>query len=92
MNIENNNLLIYDVMHYEYQEKIFNSIKNMKYPIALLANYVQNDFGRMLEDGTITKKEINLMIYDMDKNFDKVIAKLNELRKQASDIMKYHSA
>lgn len=64
----------------------------MKHRMQGLAGYVQNDFERMLEDGTTTKKDISLAIYDMDESFDKVIAELNQLREQARDIMKYHGA
>lgn len=89
---KNGNLPIYGVMHREYQEKTFNVIKNMKHRMQGLAGYVQNDFERMLDDGTTTKKEITLAIHDMDESFDKVIDELNELREQARDIMKYHGA
>tara|TARA_R110002049_G_scaffold231127_2_gene403392 strand:+ start:2565 stop:2858 length:294 start_codon:yes stop_codon:yes gene_type:complete len=89
---ENSNLPIYGVMHREYQEKIFNAIKNMKHRMQGLAGYVQNDFERMLEDGTTTKETINAEIIEMDKQYDEVIAELNELREQARDIMKYHGA
>lgn len=54
---ENGNLPIYGVMHREYQEKTFNAIMNMKHRMQGLAGYVQNDFERMLENGTTTKKE-----------------------------------
>ena len=89
---EKSNLPIYGVMHREYQEKTFNAIKNMMHRMPGLAGYVQNDFGRMLEDGTTTKETINAEIVEMDKQYDKVIAELNELREQARDIMKYHGA
>lgn len=72
----------------EFQEKLFNEIKAIQDEIQGLAGYVQNDFERMLEDVTTTKKEINFAIPDMDKSFDKVIAELNQLREQARDIMK----
>jgi division protein CdvB (Snf7/Vps24/ESCRT-III family) len=62
----------------------------MKHQMQGLAGYVQNDFERMIEDGTTTKKEVNLAIYDMDESFDKVITELNKLREQVRDIMKYH--
>ena len=83
---------IHVVMPREYQEKTFNAIKNIKHRMQGLAGYVQNDFERMLEDGTTTKKGINLAIQDMDESFDKVIAELNVLREQARDIMNYHGA
>ena len=64
----------------------------MKHRMQGLAGYVQNDFERMLEDGTTTKETINAEIIEMDKQYDEVIAELNELREQARDIMKYHGA
>ena len=89
---ENSNLPIYGVMHREYQEKTFNAIKNMMHQMQGLAGYMQNDFERMLEDGTTTKETINGEIAEMDKQYDKVIAELNKLREQARDIMRYHGA
>lgn len=89
---EDGNLPIYGVMHREYQEKTFNAIKNMKHQMQVLAGYIQNDFARMLEDGTTTKETINCKITEMDKDYDKVIAELNNLREQARDIMKYYGA
>ena len=79
-------------MRREHREKTFNAIKGMKHQMQGLAGYVQNDFERMIEDGTTTKKEVNLAIYDMDESFDKVITELNKLREQVRDIMKYHGA
>ncbi len=80
------------VMHREFQEKLFNEIKAMQYRIQGLAAYVQNDFERMLEDGTITKETINAEITEMDEQYDKFINELNKLRKQARDLMTFHGA
>lgn len=89
---EKSNLLIHGVMHREYQEKTFNAIMNMRHRMQSLACYLQNDFERMLEDGTTTKKEINSAIHDMDESFDRVITELNILREKSRDVMKYHGA
>ena len=79
-------------MYREFQEKLFNEIKVMQYRIHGLATYVQNDFEKMLEDGTTNKETINAEIVEMDEEYDKFITELNELRKQAHDIMKYYGA
>lgn len=80
------------VMHREFQEKLFNEIKAMQYRIQGLAAYVQNDFERMLEDGTTNKEQINAEIAEMDEQYDKFITELNKLRKQARDLMTFHGA
>jgi predicted NodU family carbamoyl transferase len=80
------------VMHREFQEKLFNDIKAMQYKIQGLAAYVQNDFERMLEDGTTTKETINTEITEMDEQYNKFINDLNILRKQAHDLMTFHGA
>lgn len=80
------------VMHREFQEKLFNEIKDMQYRIQGLAAYVQNDFERMLEDGTTNKETINAEIIEMDEQYDKFITELNKLRKQARDLMTFHGA
>lgn len=77
---------------YEFQEKLFNEIKTMQYRIQGLAAYVQNDFERMLEDGTTNKEQINAEIAEMDEQYDKFITELNKLRKQARDLMTFHGA
>jgi adenylosuccinate synthase len=80
------------VMHREFQEKLFNDIKAIQYRIQGLAAYVQNDFERMLEDGTTTKETINTEITEMDEQYNKFINDLNILRKQARDLMTFHGA
>ena len=78
------------VMHREFQEKLFNEIKAMQYRVQGLAAYVQNDFERMLEDGTTNKETINAEIVEMDEQYDKFIAELNKLRKKARNLMTFH--
>lgn len=80
------------VMHREFQKKLFNEIKAMQYRIQGLAAYVQNDFERMLEDGTTNKETINAEIVEMDEQYDEFITELNKLRKQARDIMTFYGA
>ena len=60
---------ISDVMHSDYQQKLFHEIVNMKHKMQGLAGFVQNDFDRMLADGTTTKDGIKEGIEDMDKSF-----------------------
>ncbi len=83
---------ISDVMHSDYQQKLFHEIVDMKHRVQGLAGFVQNDFDRMLEDGTTTKDGIKEVIEDMDKSFDKVINEMNILREKCRVIMSYHCA
>lgn len=69
------------------QEELFNEIVGIKYRIQGLASFVQNDFDRMLEDGTVTVGSIKTDISYMEDQFDDVIAHLTVLRKQCKDIM-----
>jgi len=89
-NAENPKLGISDVMHSDYQQKLFHKIVGMKHRMQGLARFVQNDFDRMLEDGTTTKDGIKEAIEDMDKSFDKVVNELNTLREKCRVIMSYH--
>ncbi|MFA5433969.1 MAG: hypothetical protein WC319_14085 [Candidatus Paceibacterota bacterium] len=82
---------ISDVMHSD-QQKLFHEIVGMKHKIQGLAGFVQNDFDKMLEDGTTTKDGIKEAIEDMDKSFDKVINEMNTLREKCRVIMSYHCA
>jgi ribosome recycling factor len=91
-NAENPKLGISDVMHSDYQQKIFHEIVGMKHRMQGLAGFVQNDFERMLEDGTTTKDGIKEAIEDMDKSFDKVVNEMNTLREKCRVIMSYHCA
>lgn len=83
---------ISDVMHSDYQQKLFHEIVDMKHKMQGLAGFVQNDFDKMLEDGTTTKDGIKEAIEDMDKSFDKVINEMNTLREKCRVIMSYHCA
>lgn len=85
-------LCISDVMHSDYQQQLFHEIVGMKHRMQGLAVFVQNDFDRMLEDGTTTKDRIKEAIEDMDKSFDKVINEMNTLREKCKVIMSYHCA
>ena len=71
------------------QKDTFESTIKMKESIQNLAGFVQNDFDLMIEDG-ILKEEILNSIGEMDKTFDDVIDKLNSLREDYREILKYH--
>jgi hypothetical protein len=72
------------------QERIFNDILRLKNDIHTLSAYIQNDISLMLEDGKITKNEIIESIKDMDKDFDKFITEVNELREQSREMLQYY--
>ena len=91
-NAETPKLGISDVMHSDYQQKLFHEIVGMKHKMQGLAGFVQNDFERMIEDGTTTKDGIKEAIEDMDKSFDKAINEMNMLREKCRVIMSYHCA
>lgn len=76
----------------EHQEELFNEIVAMKHSIQGLAGFVQNDFERMLADGTTTPDGITEAIADMDESFDGVVSKLNTLREKCRSVMTQYSA
>ena len=76
----------------EYQEELFHEIVAMQYSIQGLAGFVQNDFERMLADGTTTQEGITEAIADMDESFDRVVVKLNVLREKCREVMTHYAA
>lgn len=80
----------YNVMHSDYQQKLFYEIVDMKHRMQGLARFVQNDFDRMMKDGATTKDVITESIKEMNKSFDEVINELNVLREKCIAIMSYH--
>jgi hypothetical protein len=76
----------------EHQEELFNEIVAMKHSMQGLAGFVQNDFERMLADGTTTPDGITEAIADMDESFDNVIEKLNSLREKCREVMTHYSS
>ena len=87
MNKEQQNRLIW----VERQEKTFKAISDLQYKVRSLASYVQNDFARMLEDGTTTKETIRNKAVQMDEYCNLFIDELNQLRDKAQDIMDHYS-
>ena len=89
---QNPKLGISDVMHSDYQQELFHEIVSMKHRMQGLAGFVQNDFDKILSDGTTTKDGIKEAIEDMDKSFDNVVNEINTLREKCRVIMSYHCA
>lgn len=89
--MQNQKLDTSNVIDVNYQEKLFHEINNMKNNILNLAGLVQNDFNRLLDDGTITKEEIKNGIHDMDNSFNETINELNSLREKCRTLMSHYS-
>jgi hypothetical protein len=75
----------------ERQEELFHEIVAMQYSMQGLAGFVQNDFERMLADGTTTQEGITEAIADMDESFDRVVVKLNTLREKCREVMTHYA-
>lgn len=86
MNTSKNNIIIAN----DYQKNLFKEIVNMKYRIQSLAEYVQNDFEKMLIDGIINKHDIAKSIDDMDKSFNETIKEINKLHEKCKLLMTYY--
>ena len=69
------------------QKELFDDIILMKYRIQNLASFVQNDFNRMIEDGTVDEDYIKEMLPELHETYDKVIEDLNKLRDRSEDIL-----
>jgi len=62
------------------QRELFDDIKNLALKVDNLKGYVQNDFDRMIADGTVTKEDLQDSLDDILDNFDGEIDKLNILK------------
>ena len=62
------------------QEELFYDIINLAQNVDNLKGYVQNDFNRMLADGTVTKEDLKDSLEDILDDFDDKIDKLNVLK------------
>ncbi len=73
------------------QEELFNKIIKQKSKIQNLAGYVQNDFNRMLEDGTATKEDIKNDIKNVEQDFDDFIKTIEELKQETIETLQFYS-
>ena len=62
------------------QEQLFNDIKNLALKVDDLKGWVQNDFNRMIADGTVTKEDLKDSLEDILDDFDGKIDELNVLK------------
>lgn len=69
------------------QEQLFNDIIAMKQRLQHLGAYVQNDFDRMLADGTTTKGYIGSSAFLMGKDFDQFQQDLTNWHMRARKLM-----
>jgi len=70
------------------QEQLFNDIKNLALKVDNLKGYVQNDFYRMIADGTVTKEDILDSIDDIEINFVEVISELTCIKSNVLEHIK----
>ena len=72
------------------QKQLFENIIKLKYKLQSLGSFVQNDFSRMLDDGTATKEAMIESILDLNGAYDIVIDDLNKYRKQSEEIITHY--
>ena len=72
----------------EKQSELFNRILKLEWELQHLAAFIQNDFGKMIEDGITTKDEIKQSLSDMNEKYDKFVEKIEDIRKEANVLMK----
>ena len=69
------------------QKKLYYDICNLKYKLYNLAGYIQDDFQKQLDDGTLVKEDIVDMLDDMKIEYNRFTKELNELKVSAISIM-----
>ncbi len=72
----------------ESQEDLFYKIKD--FSLKGLVGFVQNDFNKMLVDGTVNIKDLKDSIIDIDNQFDKKIEELKKLKEETKSIVNYY--
>jgi len=70
------------------QEELFYDIILLAQNVDNLKGYVQNDFYRMIADGTVTKEDILNSIDDIEINFVEVISKLTCMKSNVIEHVK----
>jgi len=70
------------------QEELFYDIILLAQNVDNLKGYVQNDFYRMIADGTVTKEDILDSIDDIEINFVEVISKLTCMKSNVIEHVK----
>lgn len=70
------------------QEELFNDIKSLALEVDNLKGWVQNDFDRMLADGTATKEDLQNMLEDILNSFDDKIDQLELLKSGVYNLVK----
>lgn len=58
------------------QEELFDHIKRLAFRVDDLKGSVQNDFNRMLDDGTVTKESLKISREETFKYFEDIIEEL----------------
>lgn len=62
------------------QEELFNDIILLALKVDNLKGWVQNDFDRMIADGTVTKEDLQNRLPQILIDFDRNIEKLSTLK------------
>ena len=70
------------------QEELFYDIILLAQNVDNLKGYVQNDFNRMIADGTVTKEDLKDSLEDILDDFDDKIDELNVLKLDVYNLVK----
>jgi hypothetical protein len=69
------------------QEQLFNDIKNLALKVDKLKGWVQNDFDRMIADGTVTKEYLMDSLKNIHRDFDKATNELLIARLEVMELV-----
>ena len=72
------------------QEETFKELIAMKYKIQGLAGYIQNDYGRLLEEKHITVEDLDSGFKSMQNDFDQFIGEIHDIKERAENILTHY--
>ena len=70
------------------QQELFDGIKMIALDVDNLKGWVQNNFDRMIADGTVTKEDLQYSLDDIEIDFVKVISKLTCMKSNVLELVK----
>ncbi len=72
------------------QEQIFDDIRTLSIRVSQLSGFVQNDFGRMIEDGYVKNEELEESLISVEKEFGLAMRDLERHKVEVIETIKSH--
>ena len=74
----------------KYQKNVFESVVQLSDDVRGLADFVQNDFERLLEDGDITIEQIVNGLADLDAAVARTLVRITTARNDIKYLVEYY--